>query len=84
MPVRPPAHFDDREPSPYLLDPKVTLCRAAIGEMKAERAGELHVRDSGDLMRWMLAKDLVDEVTLVGYSPTPALTWSTRGPALRA
>jgi len=38
---------------------------AAIGEMKAEPAGELQVHGSGALIRWLLANDLVDEMILV-------------------
>jgi dihydrofolate reductase len=38
---------------------------AAIGEMKAEAAGELQVHGSGALIRWLLANDLVDEMTLI-------------------
>jgi dihydrofolate reductase len=38
---------------------------AAIGEVKAEPAGELQVHGSGALIRWLLANDLVDEMTLV-------------------
>ena len=38
---------------------------AAIAEMKAEPAGELQVHGSGALIRWLLANDLVDEMTLV-------------------
>src|ERR671924_760587 len=38
---------------------------AAIGEMKAEPAGELQVHGSGVLIRWLLANDLVDEMTLL-------------------
>ena len=38
---------------------------AAIAEMKAEPAGELKVHGSGALIRWLLANDLVDEMTLV-------------------
>ena len=38
---------------------------AAIGELKAERAGELQVHGSGTLIRWLLENDLVDEMTLL-------------------
>ncbi len=38
---------------------------AAIGELKAERAGELQVHGSGALVRWLLEHDLVDEITLL-------------------
>jgi dihydrofolate reductase len=38
---------------------------AAIGEMKAEPADELQVHGSGALIRWLLANDLVDEMTLI-------------------
>jgi dihydrofolate reductase len=38
---------------------------AAIGEMKAELAGDLQVHGSGALTRWLLANDLVDEMTLI-------------------
>ena len=34
---------------------------AAIGELKAKPAGELQVHGSGNLIRWLLANDLVDE-----------------------
>ena len=37
----------------------------AIGELKAERAGELQVHGSGALVRWLLENDLVDEMTLL-------------------
>ena len=37
----------------------------AIGELKAKLAGELQVRGSGALIRWLLANDLVDEMTLL-------------------
>jgi dihydrofolate reductase len=38
---------------------------AAIGELKAKPAGELQVHGSGALIRWLLAHDLVDEMTLL-------------------
>ena len=38
---------------------------AAIGELKAQPAGELQVHGSGTLIRWLLANDLVDEMTLL-------------------
>jgi dihydrofolate reductase len=38
---------------------------AAIGELKAKRAGEVQVHGSGALIRWLLENDLVDEMTLL-------------------
>ena len=38
---------------------------AAIGELKARRAGELQVHGSGALTRWLLENDLVDEMNLL-------------------
>jgi dihydrofolate reductase len=38
---------------------------AAVGELKAEPAGELQVHGSGDLIRWLLDNELVDEITLL-------------------
>jgi dihydrofolate reductase len=38
---------------------------AAIAELKAEPRGELQVHGSGALIRWLLANDLVDEMTLI-------------------
>ena len=40
---------------------------AAIGELKAEPAGELQVHGSGNLVRWLLDNRLVDEITLLVY-----------------
>ena len=40
---------------------------AAIGELKAKPAGELQVHGSGELVRWLLENDLVDEITLLTY-----------------
>ncbi|MGZ6135717.1 MAG: dihydrofolate reductase family protein [Myxococcaceae bacterium] len=37
---------------------------AAIRELKAKPGGELQVPGSGVLVRWLLANDLVDEITL--------------------
>jgi dihydrofolate reductase len=37
---------------------------AAIGELKAKRAGELQVHGSGALIRWLPENDLVDEMNL--------------------
>jgi dihydrofolate reductase len=38
---------------------------AAIGELKAKPGGELQVHGSGALIRWLLASELVDEMTLL-------------------
>jgi dihydrofolate reductase len=38
---------------------------AAIGELKAQPAGEMQVHGSGNLIRWLLANDLVDEIDLL-------------------
>ena len=38
---------------------------AAIGELKAKRAGELQVHGSATLIRWLLERDLVDEINLL-------------------
>jgi dihydrofolate reductase len=38
---------------------------AAIGELKAKSGGELQVHGSRTLVRWLLANDLVDEMTLL-------------------
>jgi dihydrofolate reductase len=38
---------------------------AAVGELKAKPGGELQVHGSGDLVRWLLANQLVDEITLL-------------------
>jgi dihydrofolate reductase len=38
---------------------------AAIGELKAKQAGELQVHGSGNLVRWLLDNQLVDEITLL-------------------
>src|SRR5204862_4338945 len=40
---------------------------AAIGELKAKPSGELQVHGSGNLIRWLLGKELVDEITLLTY-----------------
>jgi dihydrofolate reductase len=38
---------------------------AAIGELKAKPGGELQVHGSGNLVRWLLVNQLVDEITLL-------------------
>ncbi|WP_254678915.1 dihydrofolate reductase family protein [Arthrobacter sp. 24S4-2] len=38
---------------------------AAIGGLKAKPGGELQVHGSGNLVRWLLANQLVDEITLL-------------------
>jgi dihydrofolate reductase len=38
---------------------------AAVGELKAKPAGELQVHGSGNLVRWLFANQLVDELTLL-------------------
>jgi dihydrofolate reductase len=40
---------------------------AAIGELKAKPGGELQVHGSGNLVRWLLDNQLVDEITLLIY-----------------
>jgi dihydrofolate reductase len=38
---------------------------AAIGELKAKQGGELQVHGSGELVRWLIDNELVDEITLL-------------------
>jgi dihydrofolate reductase len=40
---------------------------AAVGELKAKPGGELQVHGSGNLLRWLLDNQLVDEITLLTY-----------------
>ena len=40
---------------------------AAIGELKANPAGELQVHGSGNLVRWLWDNQLVDEIILLTY-----------------
>ena len=39
----------------------------AVGELKAKPGGELQVHGSGKLVRWLLDKQLIDEVILLTY-----------------
>ena len=40
---------------------------AAVGGLKAKTAGELQVHGSGNLIRWLIDNQLVDEITLLTY-----------------
>ena len=40
---------------------------AAVGELRAAPGGELQVHGSGNLARWLLENQLVDEITLLTY-----------------
>jgi len=40
---------------------------AAVGELKSRPGGELQVHGSGKLVRWLLEKQLVDEIILLTY-----------------
>jgi dihydrofolate reductase len=40
---------------------------AALGELKAEHEGELQVHGSGNLVRWLLENELVDQMILFTY-----------------
>ena len=40
---------------------------AAIGDLKAKPGDEIQVHGSGNLIRWLLANHLVDEITLLTY-----------------
>jgi dihydrofolate reductase len=40
---------------------------AAIGELRAKPGGELQVHGSGNLIRWLLDNQLVDEIILLTY-----------------
>ena len=40
---------------------------AAVGELKAKPGGELQVHGSGNLVRWLLDNQLVDEIILLTY-----------------
>jgi dihydrofolate reductase len=40
---------------------------AAVGELKDKAGGELQVHGSGNLIRWLLDNELVDEIVLLTY-----------------
>jgi dihydrofolate reductase len=40
---------------------------AAVGELKGKPGGELQVHGSGELVRWLLDQQLVDEIILFTY-----------------
>ena len=40
---------------------------AAVGELKAKPGRELQVHGSGNVVRWLVDNDLVDEITLLTY-----------------
>jgi dihydrofolate reductase len=40
---------------------------SAVGELKAKPAGELQVHGSGNLIRWLIDNQLVDEIILLTY-----------------
>src|SRR5438128_12054372 len=40
---------------------------AAIRELKAEQGGELQVHGSGNLIRWLIDNELVDEIIVLTY-----------------
>lgn len=40
---------------------------AAIGDLKGSAEGELQVHGSGELLRWLLRQQLVDEIVLLTY-----------------
>ena len=50
---------------PRWADTTVLAGDLAIGELKAKPAGELQVHGSGNLVRWLLDNQLVDEITLL-------------------
>jgi dihydrofolate reductase len=57
--------------STTLTDPQwadtTVLSGDAVGELKARPGGELQVHGSGNLIRWLLDKRLVDEIVLLTY-----------------
>ena len=56
--------FDPKWANTTILSGDVAV---ALRELKATAGGELQVHGSGVLVRWLLANDLVDEMTLLIY-----------------
>jgi dihydrofolate reductase len=54
--------LDPTWPEPTLLSGDIA---AAIRKLKSTPGGELQVHESGALIRWLLANDLIDELTLL-------------------
>jgi dihydrofolate reductase len=48
-------------------DRRAASSAAAVAELKAGPEGELQVHGSGNLVRWLLDNQLVDDITLLTY-----------------